>query len=129
MGYGVYEHRAYAGRFGGYDVPATCDFPECEAVIDRGLEFCCGGGPDATCGKYFCYNHQKEADYDEDDDYEDKETEYWQCPRCSSQAWDTPEYPKKKERDIWIEWVKTDDSWSQYRDENPGWEEEWRRSE
>ena len=48
------------GREVGYGVEAACDFPDCQAVIDRGLDYCCGemhDGGDFGCGKYFCPDH------------------------------------------------------------------------
>lgn len=38
------------GRFRGYGVPATCEEPECDQKIDRGLAYRCG----ANCGRFFC---------------------------------------------------------------------------
>lgn len=48
------------GRPIGYGVEATCDHPECDAQIDRGLSYACGGehGEDSDyCEKYFCSKH------------------------------------------------------------------------
>lgn len=48
------------GRPIGYVHPATCDHDGCEAVIDRGLSYACGGmHGDGTCSceKYFCSKH------------------------------------------------------------------------
>ncbi len=58
MGWGQYK--LTDGRWGGYDVEATCDGLGCDKIIDRGLAFCCGDplvdGRDTSsgCGKYFC---------------------------------------------------------------------------
>ena len=44
----------------GYGVPALCDHPGCNEVIDRGLSFVCGGAPyggEDGCGLYFCAHH------------------------------------------------------------------------
>ena len=47
----------------GYGVPAFCDEPGCEKVIDRGLAYvCCDAlpyGGDRGCGLYFCEQHRK----------------------------------------------------------------------
>lgn len=66
------------GRPIGYAFEATCDHPECDAKIDRGLSYACGGmhgevsvsngqGGDfvPTCEKYFCEKHliPVEADF------------------------------------------------------------------
>jgi len=48
------------GRGIGYMVPAKCDHPGCEADIDRGLSYACGGmhGQDeVSCELYFCEKH------------------------------------------------------------------------
>lgn len=48
------------GRMGGYAVEATCDFPGCEAKINRGLSYVCGDmhdGDEHSCGRYFCGDH------------------------------------------------------------------------
>jgi hypothetical protein len=44
----------------GYAVSATCDLDGCNAKIDRGLAYVCGGmhnGGEHGCGNYFCYEH------------------------------------------------------------------------
>lgn len=48
------------GRPIGYIFTATCDSPDCEKIIDRGLAYACGGmhGEDEfSCEKYFCGDH------------------------------------------------------------------------
>jgi hypothetical protein len=48
------------GRPIGYAHAATCDHPDCEAKIDRGLVYVCGGmhgGDGIGCGRYFCHRH------------------------------------------------------------------------
>ncbi|MBP2232550.1 hypothetical protein J2847_005879 [Azospirillum agricola] len=78
------------GREVGYTVEATCDFPGCEAKIDRGLGYACGGmhdrsddpGDGPRCGGYFCaehrYTHTRGPDGDAcraNDDAEEDEAE------------------------------------------------------
>jgi hypothetical protein len=49
-----------AGREVGYGVESTCDKPECDEAIDRGLYFVCGSmhdGDEHGCGRYFCDEH------------------------------------------------------------------------
>jgi hypothetical protein len=58
---------AHDGREIGYGVEATCDQPGCDAKIDRGIGYLCGGhdalgvvidGADGpSCGKYYCPEH------------------------------------------------------------------------
>lgn len=48
------------GREIGYEIEATCDQDRCEARIDRGLAYVCGGdhgGAEHGCGGYFCAEH------------------------------------------------------------------------
>jgi hypothetical protein len=57
------------GREIGYGIPATCDHPDCNKPIDRGLAYCCGGMHGGQgyydedlkvyfgCGRYFCTEH------------------------------------------------------------------------
>ena len=54
------------GRPIGYGQEATCDHPECEAEIDRGLAYACGGmhGNDDGCEGYFCGDHESKHDCD-----------------------------------------------------------------
>jgi len=49
------------GRPIGYAHEATCDHPGCNAKIDRGLSYVCGGmhgGTEYGCGRYFCEVHR-----------------------------------------------------------------------
>lgn len=44
----------------GFGVSGTCDHPDCEKAIHRGVEHVCGGEPyggDDCCGLYFCEDH------------------------------------------------------------------------
>ncbi len=98
----------------GYGVPAHCDHPCCEAEIDRGISFACGGEPfggEHGCGLHFCGKHLGGL--------------HQQCERC----WDdqTPFDPKPDHPD-WVNWKLTDESWQQWRDENPGEVEKMRRA-
>lgn len=53
------------GREIGYYIDATCDHPECNEEIDRGLGYACGGmhgdgniyNMEIGCEKYFCSAH------------------------------------------------------------------------
>ncbi|WP_334034713.1 hypothetical protein [Burkholderia cepacia] len=97
----------------GYGVPATCDHPDCNAKIDRGLAHVCGGEPyggDDGCGLYFCSTHLLPR----------------RCERCSDRTDDAEFSPfePKPDHPEWIEWKLTDPSWQQWRDENPAAVEE-----
>jgi hypothetical protein len=89
----------------GYGVPAHCDHPGCTKVIDRGLSFVCGGEPDGGehgCGLHFCGSHLAGLN------------NLCACCRQSSK----PFTPKPDHHD-WIAHKLTDESWQQWRDENP----------
>lgn len=51
------------GRPIGYAFEATCDYPGCDAKINRGLSYVCGdmhGGDGFGCGRYFCSAHRQD---------------------------------------------------------------------
>lgn len=53
------------GRPIGYAHEATCDHPGCDAKIDRGLSYACGGMHGETevgCEGYFCEAHREYAE-------------------------------------------------------------------
>ncbi len=93
----------------GYGVPAWCDHPKCHKKIDRGLGYVCGGQPyggENGCGLYFCWAHL-----------------YYgrpngpHCPRCS--AYKPPYKHPKPEHPQWMRWKLKDESWAEWRAENP----------
>ena len=93
----------------GYGVPAYCDYPDCGDEINRGLSFVCGGEPyggERGCGLYFCSKHLR---------FYGKLPQL--CERCAprrrSPFEPTPDHPD------WIKHKLTDDSWKEWRDENP----------
>ena len=93
----------------GYGVPAYCDHPRCNAEIDRGLAYVCGGEPyggEHGCGLYFCAQHL--AFY--------TEPRSQACPRCGRYK---PPYRPKPDHPTWIQHKLTDESWQEWRDENP----------
>ena len=87
----------------GYGVPAYCDHPKCNAKIDRGLAYvCCNEEPyggERGCGLYFCGLHLGER-----------------CSRCRNYR--SPFTPKSDHPD-WIHHKLTDESWAEWRAENP----------
>lgn len=93
----------------GYGVPAYCDHPGCDAEIDRGLAYVCGGEPyggECGCGLYFCYEHLY---------YTSRHTRQV-CAQCKKRkaAFDAkPDHPK------WIAHKLTDESWAEWRHDNP----------
>lgn len=122
MGYQVYK---VDRRWGGYGVPATCEYPTCRRVIDRGMSYACGGEPfsELGCDRYFCSKHlhytgfkcdgtEDKCDHEEDCECEFKEV----CERCRDGK--TP-FPYKPERKEWIKHLLKHESWQEWRDENP----------
>lgn len=97
----------------GYGVPAYCDHPGCPAEINRGLAYVCGGQPyggDHGCGLYFCQDHLRTVG---------KRREHAQvCDRCMKGRGSTSFTPTADHPD-WINHKLTDESWQQWRDENP----------
>jgi hypothetical protein len=84
----------------GYAVPAYCDEPGCDAVIDRGLaHVCCNQEPyggDEGCGLYFCPKHLSDT--------------------CTHEG-----YSAKPDHPDWIRHKEIDPSWEEWRKEH-GWE-------
>lgn len=93
----------------GYGVPAFCDYPDCRAVIDRGLSFVCGGEPyggSDGCGLYFCPEH------------------LFMFPKspqvCDACHHGGPPFKPSPEHPDWIKHKLTDPSWEAWRLEDAG---------
>jgi len=121
MGYAIYK---VGKRWGGYDVPARCEFPRCGKYIDRGISYACGGEPfsEMGCDRYFCHKHKRYTRFDENgerckhEEEEKCECEYVElCERCRDGK---PEFPYKPELKRWLKHILTDESWQDWRDEN-----------
>ena len=130
MGYAVYK---VGPRWGGYGVPAYCEHPDCNEEIDRGMSFACGGEPfsEVGCDRYFCSKHREMVGFkcdgsDELCDHEDDcECEFKEvCENCAYRGDGEPRYkmpfPYKPEHPDWVAHLLTDESWSDWRKENPG---------
>ncbi len=92
----------------GYGVHAYCDHPNCPEEIDRGLAFVCGGdayGGQHGCGLYFCAAHLTLS-----------LSRPQLCEKCFK--YQKP-FAAKPEHPDWIKHKLTDESWQQWRDENP----------
>lgn len=85
------------GRWRGYGVPAYCDAKGCRAEIDRGLGFVCE-----------CYDH------DEDDVLA---VTVFLCGEHTCADVDEDALPPEHPR--WLTHVLGDETWGQWRDENP----------
>lgn len=103
MGYSVYEDYSALDygieRWAGYGVPAVCDLPECNVEIDRGMAYNCrensfSEGVGKSCGLYFCEEHL----YDHKNHKNSK---------------------PKPDTFEWEQWILTDDSWAEWRANNP----------
>jgi hypothetical protein len=93
----------------GYDVPAVCDHPKCNNIIDRGMAYVCGGEPyggEKGCGLYFCYEHLY---------FGRGEDSPQLCERCMQYK---KPYKLKPDTLEWIAWKLADDSWEEWRKEN-----------
>jgi hypothetical protein len=94
----------------GYGVPATCDQPACGVAIDRGLSYVCGGEPfggEHGCGLYFCGEHLILGRRDW----------HFLCERCLAGE---PPFEPTPDTAEWLDWKLTDESWAQWRRQNPG---------
>lgn len=92
----------------GYGVPAWCDHPNCNAEIDRGLSYVCGGEPyggEHGCGLYFCSKHYWFHDFGDN-------VLRQSCRRCKTHK--EPFKPKPDHPD-WIRHKMTDESWKEWR--------------
>lgn len=96
----------------GYGVPAYCDAPGCMKEIDRGLSFVCGGEPyggEYGCGLYFCLAHLWMPSGRRDCSQ--------LCRRCS--RWQKPYKRIAPEHPTWLRHKLRDETWRQWRTENP----------
>lgn len=95
----------------GYGVPATCDHPRCNAKIDRGLAYVCGGEPfggEQGCGLHFCGKHLRFRNV------KSKGWSHQNCFRCSDYK---KPYTPKSDLQEWIDHKMTDPSWEDWRTE------------
>ena len=88
----------------GYGVPAHCDHPGCDKMIDRGMAYMCGAAQHAGkhgCGLYFCGDHLSMN---------------CRCERCRAGE---PPFEPKPDHPEWIRWKLFHTSWQKWRAENP----------
>jgi hypothetical protein len=94
----------------GYGVPAYCDHPGCKKEIDRGISFVCGGEPEGGeqgCGLFICGEHQHSNG-----------ACYQLCRHCADKR--RRKLTPSADHPEWVHHKLTDESWQQWRDENPG---------
>ena len=97
----------------GYGVPATCDHPDCDAEIDRGLSYVCGGEPyggEHGCGLFFCPAHLAFSG-----------GRRGHTPLCARCYHGRQPYTPKPDRPEWIAHKLHHESWAAWRAENPEW--------
>lgn len=90
----------------GYGVPAWCDHPDCNEVIDRGLSYVCGGDPyggEFGCGLYFCPEHLYLGEGPQ------------LCERCDNHD-DVIPFDAKPDHPTWLHHKATDPSWAEWRE-------------
>ena len=123
----------------GYGVPTECDHPNCNAQIDRGLSYVCGGEPyggELGCGLFFCEDHlfyaektpeyaqspPSDAEMREYEEVHGDETGDFVCERCRD--WHEQDVPKgefktfepKPDVEAWAYHKATDSSWAEWRE-------------
>ena len=111
MGYEVYRINK---RWAGYGVPSFCEHPKCNKEIDRGYSYACGGEPfsELGCDRYFCSEHREFHNFNTGSG----RIVALVCERCAKHK--NP-FPYKKEHPAWIKHISTDESWKQWRENNP----------
>ena len=111
MGYQVYK---VGDRWGGYGVPAICEYPGCNEEIDRGMSYACGGEPfsEYGCDRYFCGKHLEHHCFNAGGRRECVEV----CERCAKRK--SP-FPYKPEVKKWVDHLLKDASWKEWRNKNP----------
>lgn len=114
MGYAVYEDATArdhgVDRWAGYGVPAVCDLATCEKEIDRGMAY--------RCEEYIVYG--TDPDTDEETETEEAGCGLHFCPDHLEHGTGHDDSVKPKpDTAEWIAHQLTDDSWSDWRAENP----------
>lgn len=100
-------------RWIGYGVVAYCDHPKCNEEIDRGLGYVCGSDPyggEHGCGLYFCEKHL----------FSDSDHKVFVCEKCCKDdlLYSEQKFDPKSEHPKWIEHIKTNESWKEWRRDN-----------
>ncbi|MBC9927198.1 hypothetical protein [Leucobacter sp. cx-169] len=114
MGYATYEDRP-AGKLGverwaGYAVPAVCDVPSCENVINRGMDY--------RCEEFVTYGEEDPVTFEEPEIVR---------PGCQLHFCDAHQehsvhgdgVTPKPDTDEWVRYLLSDPEASVWRYENP----------
>lgn len=93
----------------GYGVPGTCDHPECNNTINRGVDHVCGGEPyggDLYCGLYFCKDHLELITPSASEE---------SSPVCAQCALGKEPFAPTPDIDEWINYKETSSYWAGWR--------------
>lgn len=104
----------------GYGVPAECDHPDCDAQIDRGLSYVCGGQPYGEphgCGLFFCDAHlfMKTVPGEPNIDGAEDEETVQLCERCPLTDEHPDAFTPKPDVKEWLDHKATDPTWAPWR--------------
>ena len=120
MGYAVYK---VGYRWGGYGVPAVCEYPTCNEEIDRGISFACGGEPfsEYGCDRYFCEKHLEYVYFKSQGERcrHRNDCDCEMTPICARCRKGKAPFPYKPETREWMKHLLNDASWEKWRKENP----------
>lgn len=108
MGWAVGYDREH-GRWRGYGVPAYCDAKGCSAEIDRGFGY--------TCEGLACQRANEDGELVGCIDIDELEKNLFVCGEHTCADVDEDDLPP--EHPDWAAHLLTDQSWQQWRDENP----------
>lgn len=113
----------------GYGVPAPCDHPGCNVIIDRGMSYLCCENihHSVSCGGYFCAEHRDNYVYaDEVPDMDDEELEALGLDGSEAEEDDDDgviacrhRIEPRKEAVEWLEFMLSNESWQKWRELNP----------
>ena len=93
----------------GFDVPGTCDHPDCNKSINRGISHVCGGEPyggESACGLYFCEEHLELKVLGSSREPSPL------CPRCSAGE---PPFQPSTDTEEWVNYKQTSNYWAGWR--------------
>lgn len=122
MGYQVYRDVEGHDRWAGYGVPAECDWGDCHERIDRGLSYKC-----EDHGGYELMLDGESIGYDRFEDEPDADEEWVKKDGCGLYFCEAHEVLTDKHEGVtpkpdcaeWEAHMLADESWQQWRDENP----------
>lgn len=93
----------------GFDVPGTCDHPDCKNDINRGMDYVCGGEPyggESGCGLFFCDDHREVKTVAADEEA---------IPLCSQCTAGKEPFKPTPDTEEWINYKQTSNYWAGWR--------------